>query len=147
MSKFGKYLLDISVVVIGVAITLCVGYWISMRSVKKDVALSINAIKIELEQNANAFDDYANRLKKSTRYNNYLRLHDEKSISQDSIEYYAMTDQDGIGWGQSFAPILFTKNAFEMLKTSGTMRYITDRKLLEKIWITYSGLGIKSVFL
>jgi len=64
MSKFGKYLLEVSIVVIGVAITLCVGYWISMRSVKKDVALSLNAIKIELEQNANAFDNYAKGLKK-----------------------------------------------------------------------------------
>jgi len=58
-----------------------------------------------------------------------------------------MNDQDGIGWGETFSPILFTKNAFEMLKTSGTMRYITDRELLEKIWRTYWGLENEQNFL
>ena len=138
MSKIGKYVREISVVVIGVAITLSVSYWISNKSVKKDVALSLNAIKIELERNAIAFDNYANGLHKSTKYANYVQSHDYQSISQDSIIYYSSTDKDGIGWGEINSQTILIKNAFEMLKTSGTMRYIADKELLGSIWEIYS---------
>ena len=138
MSKIGKYFREISVVVIGVAITLFAGNLISNRNVNRDITNSLNSIKIELERNANAFDVYAKRLHKSTRYAEYVQTHDEKSISYDSIRYYAYTNQDGIGWGEISSETILVKNAFEMLKTSGIMRYIGDKKLLENIWEVYS---------
>jgi hypothetical protein len=138
MSKIGIFFREIAVVVLGVAITLSVGVWINSRSVKRDVALSLNAIKVELEKNAIAFEDYAKRLHKSTRYYCYLQLHDEKSISQDSIRYYSYSDEDGIGWGEFTAETVLVKNAFEMLKTSGIMRHISNKKQLETIWEIYS---------
>ena len=134
----GKYFREISVVVIGVAITLFASYLISNRSVKKDIALSLNAIKIELERNAIAFDEYATLLHKSTRYANYVQSNDAKSISQDSIRYYAYTDEDGIGWGEINQQTVLIKDAFDMFKTSGTMRYVTDKKVLVSIWEIYS---------
>jgi hypothetical protein len=143
----GKYLREVSVVVIGVAITLSIGIWINNRSIKNDVALSLNAIKIELEKNADAFEWCANRLHKSTRYAYYVQSHDEKSISRDSIEYYAMSSNDGIGWGEINTPPIFINNAFEMLKTSGIMRYITDRELLETIWDAYRYMEYSQDFL
>jgi len=138
MPKIGIFFREIAVVVLGVAITLSVGVWINNRSVKRDVVLSLNAIKVELEKNAFAFEDYAKRLHKSTRYYDYLQLHDEKSISQDSIKYYSRTDEYGIGWGEFTAETVLVKSAFEMLKTSGIMRHISNKKLLETIWEIYS---------
>jgi len=138
MLKIGKYFREISVVVIGVAITLLAGYWINTGSIKNDVALNLNAIKIELERNAIAFEKYANLLHKSTRYADYVQSHDEKSISQDSIRYYSYTDEDGIGWGDINSQTVLITNAFEMLKTSGTMRYIADKELLGNIWEVYT---------
>ncbi|MCL2042236.1 MAG: hypothetical protein FWG84_09415 [Bacteroidales bacterium] len=58
MKNLEKYLQEISVVVIGVAITLSVSYWISRQSEKKDVALyelkkeqCIKENQLELEGN------------------------------------------------------------------------------------------------
>ena len=94
---------------IGVAITLFASNLISDRSVKRDVSLSLNAIKIELKTNANAFENYANGLRKSVGYSNYVLSHDDKSVSKDSIDYYAYSNQDGIGWGEINSQTLLVK--------------------------------------
>ena len=138
MKKTGKYLREISVVVIGVAITLSASYWITNRNENRDMALYLNAIKLELENNAKNFDYCAKMLHKSTKYANYIQSHDEKSINQDSIDYYMYTTKDGIGWGTLQSEIIYSKNAFEMFKVSGAMRQIVDKELLMSICGTYS---------
>jgi hypothetical protein len=147
MPKIGIFFREVAAVVLGVAITLSVGVWINNRSVKRDVALSLNAIKVELERNAIAFENYAKRLNRSTKYCNYVLSNDENSISQDSIRYYSNTDDDGIGWGDVTAVTVLIKNAFEMLKTSGIMRHISDKELLENIWEIYSKMENVQKFL
>ena len=135
---------EISVVVIGVAITLFASSWITNRNEKRDMALCLNAIIIELERNANAFDDYAKRLHKSTRYTAYIRSHDEKSVSQDSIMYYSGAsdesddDRYGIGWGALQSETLLIKDAFEMFKTFGSMRNVANKEVLISIWEIYN---------
>jgi hypothetical protein len=142
MIKIGKYLREISVVVIGVAITLSVSFWITNKSEKKDLALYLNAIKMELEENAENFDFYAQWLKKSVRYANYLNSNDKKSLNKDSLSYYSFTDDAGCGYmnTNSITSQLFMTNAFEMFKNSGAMRKITDKELLMSIWRTYTYL-------
>jgi len=137
IKKIGKFFREVAVVVLGVAITLSVTVWINNQSIKRDVALNLNAIKMELEKNAIAFENYARRLHKSTLYSNYVKTHDEKSINQDSIRFYSQTNDYGIGWGEITSENILIKNAFEMLKTSGIMRYISDKELLESIWDIY----------
>ena len=51
MSKFGKFDREVSVVVIGVAITLTATLWINKKNEKRDMALYLNAMKIELDEN------------------------------------------------------------------------------------------------
>jgi len=147
MAKIGIFFREIAVVVLGVGITLSVGVWLNNRSEKRDVALSLNAIKAELETNAIAFEDYAKRLHKSTRYTDYIRSHDEKSISQDSIMYYVYSNEDGIGWSSFTSETVLVTNAFEMLKASGIMRHISNKKLLETIWEIYSKMENSQKFL
>ena len=138
MKKIGKYLREISVVVIGVAITLSASYWITNRNENRDMALYLNAIKLELENNAASFDGYAKELHKSVEYANYVQTHDEKSINQDTIDYYMSSSDGGIGWGMIQSSIIYSKNAFEMFKVSGAMRQMVDKELLMSICGTYS---------
>jgi hypothetical protein len=140
ISKIVKYFREISVIVIGVAITLFASNLISNRGVKKDIALSMNAIKIELERNADAFEQYAKLLQKSVRYAHYVRTHNKETVDKDSIEYYAYSGSDGIGWGNPNSHVIPITNAFETLKVSGTMRYISNKEILESIWGIYNGM-------
>jgi len=139
ISQIGKYLREISVVVIGVAITLSVGVWISNSSEKRNLALNLNALKLELERNAESFEQQAQKWQKSVKYANYLKSHDEKSVNQDSIAYYAQNG-DGFGWGYFLPVNIFDKNAFEMFKTSSVMSQVDDKELLMSIWKTYSNM-------
>ena len=132
-----KYFRELSIVVIGVAITLSVSNWISERNEKRNLALYLNAIKIELETNAKSFEFEAKMFQKSVRYANYIRSHDEKSINQDTINFYAQPD-DGYGWGIIQSQIIFRKDAFEMFKTSGAMRHVVDKGLLICLSRTYN---------
>jgi len=121
--KIGKYLREISVVVIGVAITLSASYWISQRGEKRDLKLYLNAIKLELEENIETLEGAIEDLKPSVRYSNYLGSVDAKSINSDSIDSY----------GDVFTVLKmysFQTNAFEMFKNSGHMRLIDDKELL-----------------
>jgi len=135
MKRIGKYLREVSVVVIGVAITVGIGLWVNNNNIKKDQKQYLSAIILELKDNAENFDDYAKMLQKSVGYSNYLHsLHDITSINKDSIDYYAT---GSTGWGNWDPVTLYNEDAFEMFKTSGAMRQIEDKELLLSIWKVY----------
>ena len=147
MKKIGKYIRELSIVVIGVAITLSASNWISSISERKNLALYLNTLKIELEENAKSFDHYAIQLQKSVRYANYIQSNDEKSINQDTIIYYARSDNDGLGWAIIQPQTIFNKNAFEMFKTSGSMSQVDNKELLMSIWGVYGYMENIQLFL
>ena len=140
VKKTGKYLREISVVVIGVAITLFASYWISIKSEKRDMALYLNALKMELEENMKVIDDVKEYSQPSVRYANYLKSHDKKSLNADTIKSYTKVFYTV----QSFT---FKTNAFEMFKTSGIMRLVDDKELLLSIWDVYNNIDILQKFL
>ena len=142
-----KYFRELSVVVIGVAITLSASNWISNRTEKRNLALYLNAIILELETNAESFELQAKKFQKSVKYANYIKLYDEKSINQDTVWYYAQSNDDGCGWGLIRSEILYSKNAFEMLKTSGVMRFVDDKELLLSISGVYIAMENTQKFL
>ena len=147
MAKIGKYLRELSVVVIGVAITISVTLWITNRNDKKDLALYLDAILIELNQNAKSFDYQARMFQKSARYADYIRSHDEKSISKDSLDYYMFSNDDGFGYGILQPGTVYSKNAFEMFKVSGAMRQVDDKELLMYIWGIYNQIENGQLFI
>jgi hypothetical protein len=113
MNPIIKYLREVSVVVIGVAVTVGIGLWINNSNIKKDQKQYLDAIILELKENAENFDNYAKMLQKSVRYSNYLHsLNDIKSINGDSTNYYASDNADGIGWGNWEPVILYNEDAF-----------------------------------
>ena len=134
--KIGKYLREISVVVIGVAITLSASYWITNRNEKKDMALYLNAIKLELEENIKTLHQHKEFLQKEVEYANYLKSNDKKAINLDTI----LINYGRNIWSVQRPPINIY--AFEMFKLSGTMRLIKDKELLLSLWKTYNILDI-----
>jgi hypothetical protein len=132
IGKIGKYLLEISVVVIGVAITLSVSFWISQRGEKRDYHLYVSAVKLELTDNIRYLSEEKERLlSKEFEYARYLKSHEKKQLNLDSIRYYA---KDGYTHTEVIA---FRKAAFEMFKSSGAMRLMQNKEVMQKIWEAY----------
>lgn len=133
--KIGKFLREIAVIVIGVAITLFANYWITNRNTEKDMALYLNAIKLELEENIKVLEEAnSDLIQIAINYSDYLRSHDKKSLNLDSLIFYRNKT--------TFNASLITvkTNAFDMFKASGNMRLVKDKKLLLSLWSTYTKL-------
>ena len=131
VKKIGKYFREISVVVIGVAITLSASYWISNSKDKRDMLLYLNAIQLELEENINFLDKEADFLDDWTNYARFLTSYNKDSIPKDSIRTWW---HSGLG---STHNIIFQSSAFEMFKVSGAMRLLKDKDLLQSVWQSY----------
>ena len=134
-----KYLRELSIVVTGVAITVCLGFLVNSVNNRKDMKQYLLSVRLELEENAENFDFHGKMLQKPVRYANYLNVTDEKSINLDSLHYYMNNDESGYGFGYYLLPTAtFMTNAFEMLKSSGAMRQIKDKELLLSLWKAYT---------
>ena len=131
IKKIGNFLREVAVVVIGVAITLSVTVWINNRGEKRDIALYINAIKIELIENIQLLNDAINYYEDLYGYANYLKSHDVLSLHSDSIMKYFNSNLGNIH------NVIFQTSAFEMFKNSGTMRLMNDKELIQTIWKAY----------
>jgi hypothetical protein len=141
MQTIVRYIRDFSIVVAGIAVTLYTSDRVTGKSEKRDLSRYMNAVKLEMEENINTLEDVIERLQPSIRYTQYLNTHDRKSLDKDTLQYYAMT------CCYSFYSPTFKTNAFEMFKSSGMMRLITDKELLLLLWDVYDVLGsIKDEF-
>ena len=131
IKKTVKFIRELSVVVIGIAITVSVGLWINNINNKKDLNLYLDAIKLELEKNIEDHDKELVILQRSVDYANYLRANDKKSLNADTIDNYI----------NAYYTTQVNKNktnAFEMFKLSGIMRLMNDKELLLSIWEAYT---------
>ena len=133
MKKVLKYLRELSVVVVGIAITVSIGIWINNRNNEKDLELYLDAIKLELEQNIKDIDLIIESMQQSVAYANYLATHDKDSLNRDTINSYSNVFYQ-------IQSISYKTNAFEMFKLSGVMRLMDDRELLLSIWEGYTFL-------
>jgi len=141
MSKIGKYLRELSIIALGVAITLSVSVWLSNRSEKRDLALYLKAIKMELEENLSTIDNAMKHFQLEANYEEYLRSHDEQTLNVDTLQHYATSVC------YHFAKFQLNTNAFEMFRSSGAMRLVNDKDLLIAIWKAYNRCtSFKEVF-
>jgi hypothetical protein len=140
LKKVGSYFRELSIITIGVAITLTIGAWISNINNKKDLKLYLNAVKLELEENKAHFEKHRYFLQHSVDYANYLNSTDIKSLNQDSINKY-------MNIIHAYIVFPFQTSAFEMFKVSGMMRLIDDKELLQSLWRTYNQLDEIKYFL
>lgn len=126
-----KYLREISVVVIGVAITFIASDWISGKNEKKDLQRYLNAVKLELQENLVTIQDEANRYGQAVQFSRYLNSGKRENLQADSLAKYSNVVGD-------LYSATHNTSAFEMLKTSGAMRLIKDDTLLMSIISCYT---------
>ena len=134
-----KYLREVSVVIIGVAVTFIGSDWISTRKAKNDLDRYLNAVKIELEDNLEIFREKADYYERLGEFAHYLASDLPQNLSRDTIALL----HDATG-NFPLMTHIFTLNykssAFEMLKTSGTMHLISDNYLFQSIMDAYAEL-------
>ena len=133
IKKLGEISREIFVVVIGVGITLSASYWITNRKEKSDMTLYLHTIKLELAENKKTLDEIEQHVQKSYNYTAYLSLHNKKLLNADTIRFYSDVYY-------TMPTLTFKTNAFDMFKTSGNMRLVSDKELLLSIWDTYAVL-------
>ena len=129
--KAVKYVRELSIVVIGIAITLTGNEWISNRNEKKVMQSNLKAVKFELEENLKTIDEVGAFYGKTTEFAQYLLSDKPENLSQDSLNQYRYII------GRTYT-ITFKTSAFEMLKMSGTIRLIKDNDFLKSILDTYT---------
>jgi hypothetical protein len=131
--KAGRYLRDFSIVVAGIAVTLYVNSWVTNQSEKRDTVCYLNALKLEMEENTEIINNMITMFEDAECYVHYISSHDRKSLNRDSLKnykeiYYQL---------YSYTPMT---SAFEMFKSSGSMRFIDNKETLQSIWHVYSDI-------
>lgn len=132
-----NYLRELSIVIIGVAITLYAGNRISSANEKKNMRLQVAAIYTELEDNSDKLDNLIDYYQKHAHFSELLQknLHAPQQPLNDSIRKY----QNIKG---KIVPFTFKKGAYEMFLQSGAMKLLKDRNLLLNITESYALLEI-----
>lgn len=133
--KFPKYLREVSVVIIGVAVTLYAGGVINGIEEKKDLSLQLNAVYTELEENCKRLDVIIEYHREHEHLRNYLFrvVADSGAYNNDSIMKYDRVLS-------SIVPFSYKRGAFDMFVNTGAMRLLSDRNQLLEITESYAML-------
>jgi len=135
--KFTKYLRELSVVVVGVAITFIGSTWINNYQEKNKLERHLDTVKIELEHNLAIVQGHKEYYEDLAKLSEYLRSDKPENLQQDSINPYIYV----IG---NFFTVVYGTGALETLKTSGTMNRIKNQNLSKSILDSYAALeGLK----
>ena len=117
--RYPKYLRELSVVIIGVAITFLGSDWIGRQNEKKDLERYLETLRIELEMNLTDLGENIELYDKTTRLSRLLLSDHPQNLPADSLYAY-----------MEIVPIIlfphFRTSAYETLKTSGMIRFIPD---------------------
>ena len=133
--RFSRYLRELSVVVIGVAVTFTGTAIINHLQERNKLRRHMEAIKIEIRDNLALFregEEYYRGLARLTRYLNSDR---PENLSPDSVfrlDYNGETHLIGRFFGMPCKT-----SAFEMLKSSGSLNLIGEQKLFRSILDSY----------
>jgi hypothetical protein len=130
-AKIGNYLRELSIVIIGVAVTLYAGDVIGNLKEQKDLNLQLAAIYTELEFNLERVDEIINIHKRHDHLRESIMENiDHPQQVNDSIN----KPNSGIGSRASF---IYKKGAYEMFINSGAMKLLANRQLLLEITECY----------
>jgi len=133
--RIKSYLRELSIVIIGVAITLYAGNVITGIKEKKDIKLLLSAIYSEMEENFSEIKEVNKYNEMNSRLRYYLleSVEDPEPSTNDSIRKY-----ENVAW----TTITFTykRDAYDMFVNSGAMKHLNDRELLLDITESYSTL-------
>lgn len=131
--RVGNYFRELSVVIIGVAVTFCVSGWISDMREKRDLNQQLEAVYNELENNLEEVKYLDAKYKKHQKLGELLKqvLNDPKAVDADTIRKYSNEIS-------TISMFNYHTAAFNMFVNSGAIKLMTDRKLLLEISECYS---------
>jgi len=135
-----RYLRELSVVVIGVAITFIGSNWISGCQERNKLDRHLQAVKIELEDNlaeVRRAEEYYQRLARLTRYLESDAPENLDPNRVDSLNFYGNNAVIG-----EFFTVPYKTSAFEMLKSSGLLSRIADENVSRSILDAYTSLDV-----
>jgi hypothetical protein len=131
MEKIIRYVRELSIVVIGVAVTLCASSIVGMIKEKQDLNLQLAAIQTELEFNLERAGEIIDFYKRHEHLGQVIMKNiDHPQQVNDSIN----KPNSGVA---RIAPFVYKKGAYEMFINSGAMKLLADRKLLLNITECY----------
>ena len=135
--KIGSYIRELSIVIIGVAVTLYASSIINSNKEKKDLHQQLDIICTELESNIKSLDGLIGFYDRHERLRSYLveSINNPKEGTNDSIRKY------GYIIGELYL-FVYKRDAYDMLLNSGAIKLMTDRYLLLDITECYSMLEI-----
>lgn len=133
MSNIWSYIRELSIVIVGVAVTLSAsGVIVDMRE-QDDLKQQLDAIYLELNYNKDKTEMLVKYYQDHEKLKNLLILSLDKKnqINADTMNFYLRH----VGKITQFT---YKKGAYEMFVNSGAMRLMKDRKLLIEITDSYA---------
>lgn len=131
----GAYFRELSVVIIGVAVTFFISDIISTAKEERDLKLQLDAIYTELEDNLESVS------KLTELYDNHIRL---GGLLRQTITEPEQVNKDTLRKYVSSADYMdlfsYHKAAYEMFVNNGGMKLLSDKKLLLEIAGIYAML-------
>ncbi len=134
--KIGDYVLQLSVVVLGIIITFAGSSAISGYFESKQIDNAMKLIKSELEINRQRIEDIHRRLDLERKACNYILQYRNnlENASEDSLFRY-------VNIPFSYDSFSYVSDALEMLKMSSLSPQIQDKELILQIVKAYKGLN------
>lgn len=137
VSDFTRYIRELSIVIIGVLITLLITNIISDRAKHNEVKRALTLVKIELEKNLHQIGLAQQKWEAEQRIYNLIKQHIDKieELPADTLERYMKV----IGDKHSLAA---GNDSYEVLKSSLLMQYIKDKDFLSELSKTYGNIDL-----
>lgn len=133
--KIGDYVLQLSVVILGIIVTFAASDAVSKYAKRKEVTKAMQIVKSELEENEQKVEEITERLRfeqKACRY--FLRF--EKNLEQadkDSLWMYSNTLFQ-------IHTFMYMSDAVEMFKASSLVPHVRDKDLVVQLLKSYNHL-------
>jgi len=134
-----RYFRELSIVILGVAVTFAGSAWFTSRNTDKQLKYYFNAIKMEMEANLQQVETLSLFLEYSTDFADYLNRTPVNQLNPDSISKWDWDDVHK--WtvtGTTWNTPLLMNDAFETFKSSGMMSYSKTPELLLQIQVCYT---------
>ena len=131
--KIGSYFRELSIVIIGVAVTLYANNLINSINEKKDVKLRLNAVYAELEDNLHRVEQLIDFYERACRLRDFLwdyHDHPEMDVSEETFRQYNAIINDGYSF-------FYRKGAYDLFMTNGTMTLFDNKQLILDITECY----------
>jgi len=131
---FPEFVMNFLAIFLGVLATLYLTGKITENDERKNLRLQLDALKIELNENIKSIDEVLTYLEREDSVRKYIMsVKSRKQIDVDSLKKY----NDIMQVMQIFT---YKKDAYEMLKFTGSMRLINDKQKLLDIMTCYNAL-------